>query len=117
MPLLRAFELPFAYEEAGERKEALVKVKLCPKCQAKLTWKPGKDDADSDEDDAGGRAAESDREERRRGSKDVRDRRRSGGETERDDRHASREKDDQSRRRPTSRRHSYSPAERNRRKD
>ena len=52
MPLLRAFELPFVYEEAGERKEALVKVKLCPKCQAKLTWKPGKESASGTESEA-----------------------------------------------------------------
>lgn len=51
MAPLRAFELPFVYEEAGERKEALVKVKLCPKCQAKLTWKPGKDEPKSEEEE------------------------------------------------------------------
>jgi len=54
MPALRAFELPFVYEEAGERKEALVKVKLCSRCQAKLTWKPGKEEPTSaDESDDG----------------------------------------------------------------
>jgi protein FRA10AC1 len=51
MPQLRAFELPFVYEEAGERKEALVKVKLCPRCQAKLTWKPGKEEVREEEED------------------------------------------------------------------
>ncbi|GFZ43366.1 hypothetical protein JCM24511_01086 [Saitozyma sp. JCM 24511] len=40
MPDLRSFELPFVYEEAGERKEALVKVRLCPRCTGKLLWKP-----------------------------------------------------------------------------
>ncbi|WVF70969.1 hypothetical protein IAT40_005765 [Kwoniella sp. CBS 6097] len=40
MPPLRSFELPFVYAEAGERKETLVKVRLCPGCQRKLTWKP-----------------------------------------------------------------------------
>lgn len=40
MPGLRSFELPFVYEEAGERKEALVKVRLCPRCTDKLLWKP-----------------------------------------------------------------------------
>ena len=39
-PPLRAFELPFVYEEAGKRKEALVKVRLCGRCEAKLKWKP-----------------------------------------------------------------------------
>ena len=55
-PDLRAFELPFVYEEAGERKEALVKVRLCAKCQAKLVWKPGKEEPDSEdaEEDRGG---------------------------------------------------------------
>lgn len=37
---LRTFELPFAYEEAGERKETLVKVRLCGRCGRKLSWKP-----------------------------------------------------------------------------
>ena len=37
---LRSYELPFGYEEAGERKEALVKVRLCKRCERKLTWKP-----------------------------------------------------------------------------
>ncbi|WVO13065.1 hypothetical protein L204_100675 [Cryptococcus depauperatus] len=40
MPSLQSFELPFVYMEAGERKEALVKVKLCRKCTGKLLWKP-----------------------------------------------------------------------------
>ncbi|OCF43244.1 hypothetical protein I317_02954 [Kwoniella heveanensis CBS 569] len=40
MPPLRSFELPFVYAEAGQRKETLVKVRLCPSCQRKLTWKP-----------------------------------------------------------------------------
>lgn len=29
--------MPFAYSEAGERKSALVKIRLCPKCGKKLT--------------------------------------------------------------------------------
>ncbi|ORX34150.1 folate-sensitive fragile site protein Fra10Ac1-domain-containing protein [Kockovaella imperatae] len=52
MPALRSFELPFVYEEAGQRKEALVKVRLCPRCQAKLTWKPGKEVQSDSEDEA-----------------------------------------------------------------
>jgi protein FRA10AC1 len=47
MPTLQAFELPFAYEEGGERKTALVKVKLCERCARKLMWKKeagGEDD-------------------------------------------------------------------------
>jgi protein FRA10AC1 len=32
-------ELPFAYEEHGKRKEALVKVVLCSKCVRKVMWK------------------------------------------------------------------------------
>ena len=59
IPALRAFELPFVYLEAGERKEALVKVRLCGRCEGKLTWKPDRDrptkgvrgdEVDSDED-------------------------------------------------------------------
>jgi protein FRA10AC1 len=49
MPGLRSFELPFAYVEGGERKEALVKVRLCPRCEGKLLWKPGQVEEDADE--------------------------------------------------------------------
>lgn len=38
---LRSFELPFAYEEAGARKETVVKVRLCGRCARKLRWEPG----------------------------------------------------------------------------
>jgi protein FRA10AC1 len=50
MPALRAFELPFVYNEAGERKEALVKVRLCGRCGGKLTWKPGRKEESNEED-------------------------------------------------------------------
>ncbi|KAH9068484.1 folate-sensitive fragile site protein Fra10Ac1-domain-containing protein [Lactarius deliciosus] len=36
---LTTLELPFAYHEHGERKSALVKVVLCPRCLKKLMWK------------------------------------------------------------------------------
>lgn len=36
---LTTLELPFTYEEHGQRKEALVKVVLCPKCVRKIMWK------------------------------------------------------------------------------
>ncbi|KAG2062473.1 hypothetical protein BDR04DRAFT_1040325, partial [Suillus decipiens] len=36
---LTTLELPFSYEEHGQRKEALVKVVLCPKCVRKIMWK------------------------------------------------------------------------------
>lgn len=48
MPELKTFELPFVYMEAGERKEALVKVRVCPRCTAKLLWKPGQGDMEED---------------------------------------------------------------------
>lgn len=38
-PPLSTLELPFAYEEHGEVKRALVKVVLCPGCVKKLMWK------------------------------------------------------------------------------
>lgn len=41
---MRSFELPFVYQEAGVRKEALVKVRVCPKCEGKLRWKPGREE-------------------------------------------------------------------------
>ena len=43
IPKLRAFELPFVYVEMGERREALVKVRLCARCEGKLTWKPDRE--------------------------------------------------------------------------
>lgn len=49
MPPLQAFELPFAYIEAGEKKQALVKVKVCEKCARKITYKPS-DEAGSSRD-------------------------------------------------------------------
>ena len=36
---LTTLELPFAYDEHGHRKEALVKVVLCSKCVRKIMWK------------------------------------------------------------------------------
>ena len=42
-PPLKTVELPFAYEEAGEHKAALVKVMLCGKCLKKLMWKREKE--------------------------------------------------------------------------
>ncbi|KAI0267693.1 folate-sensitive fragile site protein Fra10Ac1-domain-containing protein [Gloeopeniophorella convolvens] len=39
---LATLELPFTYEEHGERKSALVKVVLCPRCTKKLMWKHNK---------------------------------------------------------------------------
>ncbi|ETW76424.1 hypothetical protein HETIRDRAFT_480555 [Heterobasidion irregulare TC 32-1] len=40
---LKTLELPFAYEEHGEMKSALVKVVLCDKCCKKLMWKRNKE--------------------------------------------------------------------------
>lgn len=40
---LTTLELPFAYEEHGEHKSALVKVVLCPRCLKKLMWKRNKE--------------------------------------------------------------------------
>ncbi|WVW80445.1 hypothetical protein I302_102427 [Kwoniella bestiolae CBS 10118] len=39
IPPLRSYELPFVYLESGERKEALVKVRLCGRCERKLKWR------------------------------------------------------------------------------
>lgn len=43
MPPLSTLELPFAYEEQGEAKSALVKVVLCGRCVKKLLWKRQKE--------------------------------------------------------------------------
>ena len=40
---LTTLELPFAYEEHGEQKSALVKVVLCDRCVRKLMWKRNKE--------------------------------------------------------------------------
>ncbi|KAH8831538.1 folate-sensitive fragile site protein Fra10Ac1-domain-containing protein [Flagelloscypha sp. PMI_526] len=42
---LSTLELPFAYEEHGEEKTALVKVVLCRRCVKKLLWKRTKEKA------------------------------------------------------------------------
>ncbi|KAF4571287.1 Protein FRA10AC1 [Pleurotus pulmonarius] len=42
-PRLTTLELPFAYEEHGQVKSALVKVVLCGKCCKKLLWKRRKE--------------------------------------------------------------------------
>lgn len=110
MPPLRAFELPFVYQEAGERKEALVKVKLCRRCEAKLTWKPGRglsDEEDLSEEDATTRSGRNNREESHR-------RRNDDEEMTRSHHHGRREKRDRSRHR--SRSTSASPPRRDRRK-
>ncbi|WWC96659.1 hypothetical protein V866_003531 [Kwoniella sp. B9012] len=39
IPPLRSYELPFVYMEDNQRKEALVKVRLCGRCERKLKWK------------------------------------------------------------------------------
>ncbi|KAH0833012.1 folate-sensitive fragile site protein Fra10Ac1-domain-containing protein [Lanmaoa asiatica] len=46
---LSTLELPFAYEEHGDQKEALVKIVLCPRCVRKLMWKRRHDKRDGKE--------------------------------------------------------------------
>ncbi|KAF9223789.1 hypothetical protein BS17DRAFT_781196 [Gyrodon lividus] len=48
---LTALELPFAYEERGAPKEALVKIVLCPRCVRKLLWKRRHDKSDVQDKD------------------------------------------------------------------
>eukprot|EP00243_Klebsormidium_subtile_P003386 TRINITY_DN16772_c0_g1_i1.p1 TRINITY_DN16772_c0_g1~~TRINITY_DN16772_c0_g1_i1.p1 ORF type:complete len:289 (-),score=62.99 TRINITY_DN16772_c0_g1_i1:204-1070(-) len=40
---LRSYEVNFAYKEAGEEKNALVKLRLCPKCAYKLNYRKEKE--------------------------------------------------------------------------
>lgn len=40
---LRSFEVNFAYSEAGESKQALVKLRVCPKCSYKLNYRKEKE--------------------------------------------------------------------------
>ncbi|KAK6907649.1 hypothetical protein I203_101647 [Kwoniella mangroviensis CBS 8507] len=51
IPPLRSYELPFVYMEDNQRKEALVKVRLCARCERKLKWKSDdeRDKSKSDE--------------------------------------------------------------------
>ncbi|KAI8903830.1 folate-sensitive fragile site protein Fra10Ac1 [Gorgonomyces haynaldii] len=37
---LKSWEVNFKYVEAGQQKEALVKLRLCPKCTKKLHYRP-----------------------------------------------------------------------------
>ncbi|KAG6856502.1 hypothetical protein H0H87_003695 [Tephrocybe sp. NHM501043] len=64
-PGLTTLELPFAYEEHGENKSALVKVVLCPRCFGKLMWKRRK------EKGKGVKAEEEDLEDREQGGQSV----------------------------------------------
>lgn len=68
MPPLIAYELPFVYQEAGVRKEALVKVKVCSKCSKKLLWGHGNKEKDVDQETRDHRNKR-----RRRGSTEERD--------------------------------------------
>ncbi|WVQ65213.1 uncharacterized protein L199_003386 [Kwoniella botswanensis] len=51
IPPLSSYELPFVYMEDNQRKEALVKVRLCGRCERKLKWKSDdeRDKSKSDE--------------------------------------------------------------------
>ena len=40
---LRSYEVNFAYNEAGESKQALVKLRVCPKCSFKLNYRKEKE--------------------------------------------------------------------------
>lgn len=40
---LRSYEVNFAYKEAGESKQALVKLRVCPKCSYKLNYRKEKE--------------------------------------------------------------------------
>ena len=42
-PDLKSYELNFAYEEGGVRKNALVKLRVCPNCSFKLNYRKFKD--------------------------------------------------------------------------
>lgn len=49
VPKMKAFELPFAYEEDGQKQTALVKVKVCERCERKLVYRPGKEKEENGE--------------------------------------------------------------------
>jgi protein FRA10AC1 len=78
-------ELPFAYEEHGEHKSALVKVVLCPRCLKKLLWKRNKEKEGqpptplegsiepSNHEDIADKATDTNRSHRSRGSRDRRE--------------------------------------------
>lgn len=52
IPGLSTLELPFAYEERGERRTALVKTVLCARCVRKLMWKREREKAAARDPDA-----------------------------------------------------------------
>ncbi|KAG8740877.1 hypothetical protein FRC10_003792 [Ceratobasidium sp. 414] len=79
-PKLLTLELPFAYEEQGGAKQALVKVVLCERCKKKLMWKREKKDDELDlpgEPDGRREEAGHDRREREREQKSEKSKRRS----------------------------------------
>ncbi|QRV90044.1 Folate-sensitive fragile site protein Fra10Ac1 [Ceratobasidium sp. AG-Ba] len=78
-PTLLTLELPFAYEEQGEAKQALVKVVLCERCKKKLMWKREKEKEEDTVEDVNGKQemTRQDRDRRERERKDEKSRRRS----------------------------------------
>ncbi|KAG8773766.1 hypothetical protein FRC12_002323 [Ceratobasidium sp. 428] len=79
-PKLLTLELPFAYEEQREAKQALVKVVLCERCKKKLTWKRERREDEEELPDGPDEKREGtghDRREREREQKSEKSRRRS----------------------------------------
>ncbi|WWD05430.1 hypothetical protein V865_003507 [Kwoniella europaea PYCC6329] len=75
IPPLRSYELPFVYMEDNQRKEALVKVRLCVRCERKLKWKSdderGKDDRKKGKREDKDQARDRDRRKDHREEKDI----------------------------------------------
>ena len=68
---LKTLELPFAYEEHGEIKSALVKVVLCVKCCKKLMWKRNKEKEEAMRVASSSSSKEAERGNERRPSQDA----------------------------------------------
>ena len=89
---LQSFELHFSYEELGERKQALVKVRACPACAAKMDYRKRKDERRAARREERQTKRRQRREERRRakadGSSGRKRRRESDGESEEEEEEA-----------------------------
>lgn len=106
---LRGFELMFEYVEKGEKKNALVKVRVCDECTAKLRHIQGSSEKKTRQDKPRGKGESKDRRPHHRSgsqSREERSRRKDSHEAKSRDRDQSR-----SRRKRGERRRSKSPEE------
>lgn len=96
---LESWEVNFAYEEHGERKNALVKLRLCPRCSKKLNYhhkrRPWKDRSRKGTDNSssdGRKASAVDKHKRKHSRRDRKTRNKEGAEKRKSDKYEWKEK-------------------------